>query len=177
MGKTLLLTGHPGSGKTTVIRKVVAKLGNRAGGFYTEEITGPGGRKGFRLITLDSQEVVMAHKDIRGGNMPRVGRYGMDVKTLERVGVTALRRAAQAGKIVVVDEIGKMELFSTAFQTTVMEIIIGRALVLGTIMKKPYVEADVFKAMAQVTIWEVDTQTRDVLPGRILTWIKEHQKV
>jgi nucleoside-triphosphatase len=177
MGKTLLLTGHPGSGKTTVIRKIVAQLGNRVGGFYTEEITGPGGRKGFRLITLDGQETVMAHKNMREANVPRVGRYGVDIPALEHVGVTALRRAMQGGKIVVVDEIGKMELFSTAFQTTVMEAILGRPLVLGTIMKKPYVEADVFKELAQVTIWEVDKQTRNALPGKILTWIKHHQKM
>jgi nucleoside-triphosphatase len=176
MGKTLWLTGRPGSGKTTVIRKVVATLGERAGGFYTEEITGPGGRKGFRLVTLDGQETVMAHKDIRGPNVPRVGRYGVDVKALERVGVVALHRAIQAGKIVVVDEIGKMELFSTVFQTTVMEAMIGRPLVLGTIMKKPYMEADVFKNLAQVTIWEVDAHTRNALPGKVLTWIAQHQK-
>jgi nucleoside-triphosphatase len=176
MGKTLLLTGRPGSGKTTVIRKVIAELGDRAGGFYTEEITGPGGRKGFRLITLDGREAVMAHKDIRGPNVPRVGRYGVDVKALERVGVTALQRAMRAGKIVVVDEIGKMELFSTLFQTTVMEAILGRPLVLGTIMQKPYIEADVFKTLAQVTIWEVEARTRDALPGQALAWVQTHQR-
>jgi nucleoside-triphosphatase len=53
MGRTLLLTGRPGVGKTTVIKKVAEALGDRAGGFYTEEIRGAEGRRrGFQLVTL-----------------------------------------------------------------------------------------------------------------------------
>ena len=112
MAKTLLLTGRPGVGKTTIIYQVTALLGARAGGFYTQEIRGPGGRKGFRLVTLAAggPEAVIAHVDIRSRN--RVGRYGVDVAALDSVGVAAIRKAIQAKEIVVVDEIGKMEMFS-----------------------------------------------------------------
>ena len=34
----ILLTGRPGVGKTTAGQKIVASLGNRAGGFYTREV-------------------------------------------------------------------------------------------------------------------------------------------
>ncbi len=173
MGKTLLLTGHPGIGKTTIIRKVVDELGDRAGGFYTEELSGPGGRKGFRLITLKGKETILAHKDIRGPNVPRVGRYGVDVDALEKVGVAALKEAMQAGKIVVIDEIGKMELFSSAFRDTVMLAILGPHPILGTIMYKPHPEGDVFKELAQVTIWEVNHRNRDRLPKKALSWIRK----
>ncbi|MBI5565331.1 MAG: AAA family ATPase, partial [Chloroflexi bacterium] len=53
MGRTLILTGTPGIGKTTIIKAVIKQLGDQAGGFYSEEILGPGGRKGFKLVTLD----------------------------------------------------------------------------------------------------------------------------
>ncbi len=72
MGRTLLLVGRPGIGKTTAIKAVAERLGDRAGGFYTEEIRGPGGRKGFRLITLDGRETVMAHVTLKGGGRPRL---------------------------------------------------------------------------------------------------------
>lgn len=173
MGRTLLLTGKPGIGKTTIIRKVIAQLGDKAGGFYTEEIFGPGGRKGFRLITLDGKEVIFAHKDLRDPQAPRVGRYGVDVKALERVGVAALQRTLQAKKLVVVDEIGMMELFSRAFCDTVMLAILGSTPVLGTIMSKPHPEGDAFKTLAQVTLWEVNMRTRDELPGKALTWLSK----
>lgn len=171
MGKTLLLTGDPGIGKTTIIRQAVEALGERAGGFYTQEITGPGGRKGFRLITLDGQTAVLSHKDLRGPKIPQVGRYGVDLAALEQVGVIALRQAAAAGKIVIVDEIGKMELLSPRFRQALLEIILGPAVVLGTIIAKPHPEGDVFKRLAQVTIWEVNYRTRATLADKILAWL------
>mgnify|MGYP006288007063 CR=1 FL=1 len=54
MGRTLLLVGRPGIGKTTVIKKAAQALGDRVQGFYTEEIRGPGGRKGFRVVNPSS---------------------------------------------------------------------------------------------------------------------------
>lgn len=174
MGKTLLLTGHPGIGKTTIIRTIVAQLGNKAGGFYTEEIVGPGGRKGFRLITLDGKETTIAHIDLRDYKTPRVGRYGVDVAALERVGVAALRRAMQEKKLVVVDEIGTMELYSRAFCDTVMLAILGPAPVLGTIMSHPHPESDVFKTLAQVTLWEVNRTTRDDLTVKVMAWLNKN---
>ncbi len=171
MAKSILLTGYPGIGKTTIIKHIITALGDRAGGFYTEEIVGAGGRHGFKLITLAGKEVTIAHKDLRGPTIPRVGRYGVDVPALERVGVRALRRAMAEGKIVIVDEIGPMELFSQAFQDTVMGAIIGKHHVIGTVMSKPNPEADAFKYLAQVELHEIDRRNRDDMPARILKWI------
>ncbi|MFP4346406.1 MAG: nucleoside-triphosphatase [Anaerolineales bacterium] len=173
MGKTLLLTGHPGIGKTTIIKEVLEKLGARAGGFYTQEISGPGGRKGFELITLDGKRTILAHKELRGRTAPRVGRYGVDVKALDRVGVRALRRAMEAGKVVVVDEIGRMELFSPTFQTTVMEAILGPNVILGTILLKPHPHADLFKSLAPVTVWEVEERNRKRMAQQVVAWLRE----
>ena len=172
MAKSLLLTGHPGIGKTTIIRKVVAALGERAGGFYTEEITGPGGRHGIKLITLDGKEATIAHKDLNAPRYPRVGRYGVDVATLDRVGVKALRRAMDEGKILIVDEIGMMELFSPALQEVLIAAILGSHHLIGTIMAKPHPEGDAFKNLAQVEIRELDRRNRDDMPTRILKWVE-----
>lgn len=172
MGRTLLLTGRPGIGKTTVIQKVVAALGPRAGGFYTEEIRGPGGRKGFRLITLDGEETVIAHVDLKGEGRPRVGRYGVDVEAIERVGVAALRRAMEQGRIVVVDEIGKMELFCGPFKDAVLQAISGPHTVLATVMAHPNPWTDALKALPVVTLWEVTEKNRDRLPEQVLRWLR-----
>lgn len=85
----LLITGNPGSGKTTVIRRVAAALSNRRlGGFYTEEIRVRGERRGFRLATFDGQERVMAHVEFRGPH--RVGKYGVDVSVIDGLAESAL---------------------------------------------------------------------------------------
>ncbi len=173
MGKTLLLTGDPGCGKTTIIRKVIAKLGKRAGGFYTEEIVGPGGRKGFNLITLEGRQVILSHKDYDGPQYPQIGRYGVDIKALDQVGVAALKKAQTQGQIVIVDEIGKMELLSPLFQEILLGIILGPNLVLGTIFAKPHPHGDIFKSLAQVTLWEVEDRNRNELPEKVLHWLEK----
>jgi nucleoside-triphosphatase len=176
VGKTLLLTGHPQSGKTTVIRKIIAELGARAGGFYTEEIFGPGGRQGFNLFTLEGQKALLSHKDLRGDNLPRVGRYGVNLETLEKIGIPALLNAAAAGKIVIVDEIGKMELLSPRFRDTVLQLILGPATIIGAIIYKPQPQADLFKKLAQVSLWEVNQRNRDQLPKMALEWLAGSRK-
>jgi nucleoside-triphosphatase len=175
MGKSLLLTGHPGIGKTTIIRKVVEALGDRAGGFYTEEITGPGGRHGIKLITLYREDVTIAHKDLKAPRYPRVGRYGVDTAALDKVGVKALKRAIRRNRIVIVDEIGLMELYSRKFLDVLMEGFMGEAHIVGTITAKHHPEADVFRYLSQIEIWEIDHRNRDTMHERVLTWVNELQ--
>jgi nucleoside-triphosphatase len=171
MGRTLLITGLPGTGKTTIIKQAAQALGARAGGFYTEEIRGPGGRKGFRLVTLPSggREAVMAHVDIRTRN--RVGRYGVDVATLDAVGVAAVREAVQSREVVVIDEIGKMELFSGEFQGAVLKAMSSPKIVVATVMHKSHAWVNALKAMPQVTVWQVTKSNREEMPGRVMEWI------
>jgi nucleoside-triphosphatase len=171
MGHTLLLTGRPGVGKTTVIKGVAEALGNRAGGFYTEEILGPGGRKGFRLATLDGKDAVMAHVDLKGKGRPQVGRYGVDVGAIERVGVSALRQAMQERRIVVVDEIGKMELFCGPFKDVVLQAVGGPCMVIATVMSKPNPWIDALKAQPGVEVWEVMAKNRDKMAEKVVQWL------
>jgi nucleoside-triphosphatase len=172
MGRTLFLTGRPGVGKTTLIRTVAKALGERAGGFYTEEIRGPGGRQGFRLVTLDGQKAVMAHKNLRGPGCPRVGRYGVDVNAVEHVGVTAIRRAMQDERIVVIDEIGKMELFCGPFKDAVLQAVGGPRTVIATAMAKPNPWVDGLKAMPQVDMWQVTVENRDGMVQQAIKWLE-----
>jgi nucleoside-triphosphatase len=172
MARTLLLTGRPGVGKTTVIKKVAGALGDRAGGFYTEEIRGADGRrKGFRLVALDGDEAVMAHVDLRGKGRPRVGRYGVDVESIQRVGVMALRRAMAANQIIIVDEIGKMELFCETFKEVVIAAVNGKNPVVATAMSGSHPWVDALKAMHQVDVWPVTKGNRDRIPESILQHI------
>ena len=170
MRHTLLLTGSPGIGKTTIIKKIIAELGDRAGGFYTEEILGPGGRKGFRVLTLDGRGVTMAHIDIRSKS--KVGRYGVDVSAFERVGVAALRGAIERSAVVVIDEIGKMELFSSQFQSAVIKAISCGKPVVATAMLAAHPWVDALKTMPGVQTLEVTRANRDALPARVMSWLE-----
>lgn len=164
----LLLTGLPGVGKSTVIQKTLSLLSCPAEGFYTAEIREGGRRLGFRLTTLKGEETVLAHREFRGG--PRVGAYGVDVEALERVGVAALRHALSGDcPLIVIDEIGKMEMKSKAFRDIVFQCLDSPRRVLGVI-GKGVPEEEKIRRRADVFFLEVTTQNRDSLPKVLSAW-------
>ncbi|MCE4620416.1 MAG: NTPase [Desulfurococcales archaeon] len=104
-------TGKPGVGKSTIVKGIVEeakKLGCKAGGIVAPEVRLGGRRIGFRLIDVGrGVEGWLAKAGYPG---PRIGKYGVVVEDVERVGVPALEYALQDCDIVVIDEIGPMEL-------------------------------------------------------------------
>jgi len=170
MRRVFLLTGRPGTGKTSLIKQAVAEFKGEAGGFYTEEIRSQGTRLGFKLVTLDGQEAILAHVDIH--SRYRVSKYGVDIDSLERVGVSVLQQAAERCDLVVIDEIGKMELFSANFRKAVLQIIGSGKRVLGTIMLNPNPWADAIKRQPQVNLVEVTRVNYHQVLDEIRHWLK-----
>jgi len=169
MKQVYLLTGRPGTGKTSLIRQVVTGIKSKAGGFYTEEIRSQGVRQGFRLVTLDGQSAILAHVGIHSPY--RVSKYGVDIDSLDRVGVSALRRAVKECDLVVIDEIGKMELFSDNFKEIVLQIIDSGKRVLGTIMLSPNPWADRIKCQPQVNLIEVTRDNHPQILEELRRWL------
>jgi nucleoside-triphosphatase len=166
MGKTILLTGRPRVGKTTIIKDVVRRLPGQAGGLYTEEMKERGRRQGFKIVTLDGREGLLAHVGIK--SRMRVSKYGVNLADLEGIGVTAIREAIAQKDYVVIDEIGKMELFSQAFKDAVWEAVHSDRPVLGTIALASHSWANSIKALPQVTVIEVTPANRDEMAQQVL---------
>lgn len=166
MAQAHLLTGRPGVGKTTCLLRVLERLPLRAVGFYTREMRGPRGRVGFELLTLDGGAAVLAHVDYPGP--PRVGRYGVDVEALERVGVPAIEAAGAGADLVVVDEIGRMELASERFRSAVLAALEGPVPLLGAILLAPHPWADRIKADPRVRLIPLRVETRDAVVDQLV---------
>jgi len=175
MKQVYLLTGRPGTGKTSLIKQVVAKVRGKAGGFYTEEIRSQGIRQGFKLVTLDGQDAILAHIDIDSPH--RVSKYGVDIDSLDRVGVSALRQAAEQCDLVVIDEIGKMELFSANFREAVLQIIGSGRRVIGTIMLNSNPWADAIKRQPRVNLITVTKANYQQVLAELLRWLKATESV
>jgi nucleoside-triphosphatase len=173
MKQVYLLTGRPGTGKTSLIKQAIAGMRGKAGGFYTEEIRSRGVREGFRLVTLDGQGAILAHVGIHSPY--RVSKYGVDVDSLDRVGVSALNQAAKECNLIVVDEIGKMELFSANFREAIWQIINSGKRVLGTIMFQANPWVDAIKRQPQVNLVEVTRANHQRVLEEILAWLEVDQ--
>ena len=170
MSQAFLLTGAPGTGKTTIIRAVISASKAKAGGFYTQEIRQGMVRLGFEIVTLDGSRAVLAHVDIRGPQ--RVGKYGVDVASLDRVAVPAMRQAIRECDIVVVDEIGKMELLSPAFRKVLIEALNSERRLVGTIMLQPHPFADQIKRDSRVQVVRVSKTNRQQIIHEVTTWLQ-----
>lgn len=163
--KNFLLAGRPGVGKTTVVQAVARLFPGEVGGFVTGEIRERGTRKGFSITSVEGETAVMAYVDVRSPT--RVGKYGVDVPAFERIALPALRGALREKRIVVIDEIGKMELASGRFREAVREALDSDRIVVATVMERTHPFADEIKRRGDAEVIEITLQNRDEVPGRI----------
>ncbi len=131
MIKNIFITGKPGCGKTTLIKEILKEIKIQARGFHTEEIRQKGERVGFKIITLSGKEGILSHKEIE--SPLKVSKYKVNLKDLEKIGIKEIEKGLKEDCLIVIDEIGKMELFSKKFKKVIKKTLESKNKVLGTI--------------------------------------------
>jgi len=168
--KNIFLTGNPGIGKTTVIKEIVSFCsGLRFKGFYTSEIREKGRRTGFKITTFSGKSGVLSHINVQSSY--RVSKYKVNLSDLENIGVNELTDSGDID-VFVVDEIGKMEVFSEKFCFAVNNILNSKHLVIGTISKRGAGFIKEVRDRNDVELIEVTFSNRDRLPVEICNKIK-----
>ena len=164
--KNLLITGLPGVGKTVLIKKLSEALKSfDPVGFYTEEIREGGERKGFELISLDGKKGLLSHKDLRSPNT--VGRYKVDIKSFEDF-LDSISFFNSLTRLIIIDEIGKMECLSNQFKRLLKEILDSEKWVIATIALKGSGLIAEVKGRQDVKLFEIIKGNRESLFSEIL---------
>lgn len=172
------ITGMPGVGKTSTLVKIVNHLqesGYTVEGMITEPIMEKDKRVGFEVIDWQTKErEVFAHVDI--DSKDSVGKYGVDIDALEQIGVPAVEKAIRDEDIdiIIIDEIGKMEMLSEKFCKVVIDALDSDKPIMVTLHKKsrsPLLQ-DV-RRRDDIRILEVTPVNRNLLPYKIEKIMKD----
>src|SRR5271157_591834 len=169
----LLLTGSPGCGKTTVLKRALEHLGElRLAGFLTLELRVHDQRVGFEAVGLGGGRVILAH--VRFRSLVSVGRYGVEPDRLVPLIEEELNRTPGTVDAYLIDEIGKMECHCPQFISTKRRLLTEPIPVVSTIALRGGGFIAEVKKRPDVQVVEVTQGNRDNLPGQIAAWVKHH---
>lgn len=170
--KNILITGRPGVGKTTLVRKIIQDLELDAGGFYTQEVRKEGIRQGFEIVTLEGKRGLLASVDLKSPS--RVGKYGVNLRNLEEVGGQAIEEALlRKRRFLVIDEIGKMELCSPRFVFWLKRALESSVRILGVIKLKDNELTQEIKNRPDTLVLLLDSSNFEEVEKRIKEIIRD----
>lgn len=162
----ILITGRPGTGKTTLLKEILQKTGKDAAGFYTAEIRKKGQRTGFSIKTLDGKTGILSGIDI--DSPYRVGKYKVNLLDFERIAIVAIEDALSSSKVIIIDEIGPMELFSQKFKDIVLKALDSPNQVIATIKLNGSKFIDKIKSRSDVDIFNLSANNKEEILGNII---------
>ncbi|KFK28261.1 hypothetical protein AALP_AA8G493800 [Arabis alpina] len=185
-GRCLLVTGPPGVGKTTLIMRVLDMLSPsfKIQGFYTQEMREGNERVGFQVVTLNGRKGLLASSTVSSPESmrwPIVGKYKVDIASFDSIALPQLQ-VKEGTHLFIIDEIGKMEMFSQSFFPAVLKVLESNIPLLASI-PSPNFGQDLpavarLKNQPGVTVITLTASNRDSMKQHIFDvlsgWLPKH---
>jgi len=163
MPQNYFLTGMPKSGKTSVLWQLVKELrksGLKVGGFVSPDEKHHGSRTAFHVVDVTTRKkAVLA--DVNGDG-PKVSKYHVNIKSFEDVAIPAMKKYKQHD-VIVVDEIGRMELKSKKFSRALDDVLDSDTPIIAS-LSRDYVKK--FEALGEVL--RINNQNHEAIHLRLL---------
>ncbi|MGI0091261.1 MAG: NTPase [Nitrososphaerales archaeon] len=164
-----LLTGEPGSGKSTALSKIVLAVkssGYTVGGLLTREIRNRGEREGFRIVDVRTEESEIL-ADVKGILGPRIGKYRVNLNSLSSFAAAALENAKDHSDLLVCDEVGPMELLSPEFRKAVRAFVLQTEKPSVCVVHKRYTDPliEELRASGEAIEQEITFENRETVPN------------
>ncbi len=167
--KNLILISRKWRGRTGVISRLIPelkKLPVRAEGFYTEDIFENRKRVGYLTKTLQGESRILAKSGLPSELC--VDRFGVDLQTVEALVVPAIETALRSADLLIMGQIGKMEIASPRFRD-----ITGRALdsplkIIATVPNYPLKFLNEIRNRPDVLLVEITKENEEFWPEAIL---------
>jgi len=137
----ILITGPPRCGKTTLVSQISSELkemGKNTFGFITTEVKKGQKRIGFRAIDINSKNECWLSRKTNKKTQYMVGSYNVFVDEFEQFLKKCFENFSidNSNNLIIIDEIGKMELYSKKFISVISEIFKSNNSILATIGQK-----------------------------------------
>lgn len=169
----ILITGPPRCGKSTLISKLIDYISKKnfiIHGFLTPEVRKDATRIGFDVLNiLTGKKARLA----RIGNYKtrfKLGKYKIFIDEFEELISNLEQNIEKERTLIVIDEIGKMELFSTKFQDILRSIFRSNIPILATIgLKLNHPIKDYILKIPEVTLFNLTRQNQQKIFQKIIT--------
>jgi nucleoside-triphosphatase len=93
----------------------------------------------------------------------------VDLTAIDSLAVESIQKAKLEGGLIVIDEIGPMELLSSTFKKEVLEVIKGDHDALGTVAKRKSDFINEVRKLPNVTILEIFPGNRDQVVEQVVS--------
>ncbi|MFX1499742.1 MAG: nucleoside-triphosphatase [Promethearchaeota archaeon] len=170
----ILITGPPRCGKSTIISKLIDYYKNEKNfsiyGFLTPEVKVGDIRNGFDILDINSGNIFPLARVGDFKTKYRLGKYSVFIEEFNKYIEENLNLKEKGANLIVIDEIGKMELFSKRFLNFIKSVFSLEVSILATIsLKLNHPIKNYLRELPSVTFLDLNRQNFQVIFKKIIS--------